>query len=98
MWGLTISGFYYIALHRQTGRIEGLYYDPGSQPFQRLGMLPEGSAKQKEGIEKGEGKGEDRKRLNGDGDEVEELRGKMGRQNVVVPGAVRRYFPSVEFR
>lgn len=39
-WGLTISGFYYIALHRQTGRVEGLYYDPTSQPFQRLEMYP----------------------------------------------------------
>ena len=41
-WGLTISGFYYVALHRQTGRIDGLYYDPGSQPYQSLRMAPEG--------------------------------------------------------
>ncbi|RMZ77361.1 hypothetical protein DV737_g4414, partial [Chaetothyriales sp. CBS 132003] len=41
-WGLTISGFYYIALHRQTGCIDGLYYDPGSQPYQSLRMAPEG--------------------------------------------------------
>jgi Vacuolar import and degradation protein len=41
-WGLTISGFYYVALHRQTGRIDGLYYDPGSQPYQSLTMVPEG--------------------------------------------------------
>ena len=42
-WGLTISGFYYIAMKRDTGRIEGLYFDPGSQPYQRLTMLPEGT-------------------------------------------------------
>ncbi|KAL9619014.1 MAG: hypothetical protein Q9160_006335 [Pyrenula sp. 1 TL-2023] len=40
-WGLTISGFYYIAMHRLTGRIEGLYYDPGSQPYQQLTMAPD---------------------------------------------------------
>ncbi|KPI44449.1 uncharacterized protein AB675_8736 [Cyphellophora attinorum] len=40
-WGLTISGFYYIALHRQSGSIEGLYCDPGSQPYQSLKMAPE---------------------------------------------------------
>ena len=43
-WGLmTISGFYYVALERSTGRIEGLYYDPGSQPYQQLSMMPEGT-------------------------------------------------------
>jgi hypothetical protein len=41
-WGLTISGFYYVALHRQTGKIDGLYYDPGSQPYQNLRMVPDG--------------------------------------------------------
>lgn len=40
-WGLTISGFYYIAMHRLTGRIEGFYYDPGSQPYQQLSMRPD---------------------------------------------------------
>ena len=43
-WGLTISGFYYIALNRLTGEIEGLYYDPGSSPYQSLRMVPEGTA------------------------------------------------------
>lgn len=42
-WGLTISGFYYIAMRRDTGTIEGLYYDPGSQPYQQLSMVPEGT-------------------------------------------------------
>jgi hypothetical protein len=42
-WGLTISGFYYIALNRLTGEIDGLYYDPGSQPYQALQMRPEGT-------------------------------------------------------
>lgn len=39
-WGLTIRGFYYVAVHRFTGRIEALYYDTGSQPFQELKMRP----------------------------------------------------------
>jgi len=34
--GLTISGFYYISLHRLTGDIEGLYYDPNTSPYQCL--------------------------------------------------------------
>ncbi|KAK5086038.1 hypothetical protein LTR70_007523 [Exophiala xenobiotica] len=37
---LSISGFYYVALHRVTGRIEALYYDCGSAPFQTLKMGP----------------------------------------------------------
>jgi hypothetical protein len=40
--GLTISGFYYISLNRETGLIEGLYYDPGSSPYQYLTLNPEG--------------------------------------------------------
>ncbi|KAL2822527.1 vacuolar import and degradation protein-domain-containing protein [Aspergillus granulosus] len=39
--GLTISGFYYISLHRESGHIEGLYYDPGSSPYQQLSLKPE---------------------------------------------------------
>ncbi|OAP58016.1 hypothetical protein AYL99_07106 [Fonsecaea erecta] len=42
-WGLTIAGYYYIALNRLTGEIDGLYYDPGSQPFQTIKMVPEGT-------------------------------------------------------
>jgi hypothetical protein len=34
--GLTISGFYYVALERRTGKCEGLYYDPQSSPYQCL--------------------------------------------------------------
>ncbi|KAJ4993819.1 hypothetical protein SVAN01_00873 [Stagonosporopsis vannaccii] len=34
--GLTISGFYYVCLRRSDGRIEGLYYDPMSSPYQCL--------------------------------------------------------------
>jgi hypothetical protein len=30
-------------MKRDSGRIEGLYYDPGSQPYQRLDLVPEGS-------------------------------------------------------
>ncbi|KAJ5551441.1 hypothetical protein N7461_006139, partial [Penicillium sp. DV-2018c] len=39
--GLTISGFYYISLRREDGHIEGLYYDPGSSPYQQLSLKPE---------------------------------------------------------
>ncbi|KAL2014673.1 hypothetical protein VTN00DRAFT_2198 [Thermoascus crustaceus] len=39
--GLTISGFYYISLRRDNGHIEGLYYDPGSSPYQQLRLKPE---------------------------------------------------------
>lgn len=34
--GLTIAGFYYVCMDRQTGAILGYYYDPQSQPYQRL--------------------------------------------------------------
>jgi hypothetical protein len=34
--GLTISGFYYVCLRRDDGRIEGLYCDPQSSPYQHL--------------------------------------------------------------
>ncbi|RMZ69938.1 vacuolar import degradation vid24 [Pyrenophora seminiperda CCB06] len=34
--GLTISGFYYVALDRRSGMLEGLYYDPQSSPYQCL--------------------------------------------------------------
>lgn len=37
---LTIAGFYYICLNRQTGHIEGLYYDRSSSPYQRLDLRP----------------------------------------------------------
>lgn len=38
--GLTISGFYYVALDRFTGAIDALYFDQGSQPYQALRMRP----------------------------------------------------------
>lgn len=34
--GLTISGFYYVALRRSDGGCEGLYFDPQSSPYQCL--------------------------------------------------------------
>lgn len=34
--GLTISGFYYVALRRSDGSVEGLYCDPESSPYQHL--------------------------------------------------------------
>ncbi|KAL3137890.1 hypothetical protein ABBQ38_005142 [Trebouxia sp. C0009 RCD-2024] len=38
--GLTIAGFYYICISRQTGTIEGFYHDPNSSPFQKLQLVP----------------------------------------------------------
>jgi hypothetical protein len=40
--GLTISGFYYVAMRRSDGRVEGLYYDPMSSPYQCLKLESEG--------------------------------------------------------
>ncbi|KAL2360819.1 hypothetical protein RJZ56_006324 [Blastomyces dermatitidis] len=39
--GLTISGFYYISIRREDGHIEGMYYDPGSSPYQHLSLTPQ---------------------------------------------------------
>lgn len=36
--GLSIAGFYYLALHRVTGEVQGLYYDPASMPDQALAL------------------------------------------------------------
>eukprot|EP00798_Chlamydomonas_sp_ICE-L_P015675 gene15672-21779_t len=41
---LTIQGFYYIMMDRQSGVINGFYYDPNSTPFQRLSLRPFSSA------------------------------------------------------
>ncbi|KAI5793385.1 vacuolar import and degradation protein-domain-containing protein [Pyronema domesticum] len=38
--GLTIGGFYYLCLARQSGEIKGFYYDPQSQPYQELILKP----------------------------------------------------------
>ena len=38
---LTISGFYYVSLQRSDGHVEGLYYDPHSNPYQHLSLTPE---------------------------------------------------------
>ena len=39
-YGLSISGFYYVSLRRSDGRLEGLYFDPQSSPYQHLEMRP----------------------------------------------------------
>ncbi|KAJ1801054.1 hypothetical protein LPJ59_000588, partial [Coemansia sp. RSA 2399] len=39
--GLSIEGFYYICMQRTTGRIEGVYFDPSTQPHQRLSLQVE---------------------------------------------------------
>lgn len=37
---LTISGFYYICLSRETGSISGFYFDPSCAPCQKLELEP----------------------------------------------------------
>ena len=39
-YGLSISGFYYVSLRRGDGKLEGLYYDPQSSPYQHLELRP----------------------------------------------------------
>lgn len=39
--GLTIAGFYYVCMCRQTGAVRGYYYDPSSSPFQELDLTVE---------------------------------------------------------
>ena len=85
-WGLTISGFYYVALNRVTGELDGLYFDPGSQPFQSLRMAPgDGGRGVKMNIDEEE-EGEQSRTGSAQGDGL--MRG-LG---------VRRFFPAVEFR
>ncbi|KAJ2386019.1 hypothetical protein GGI05_004514 [Coemansia sp. RSA 2603] len=43
--GLTIEGFYYICMNRVTGAIEGAYFDPSTQPNQRLALAVENNGK-----------------------------------------------------
>lgn len=43
--GLTISGFYYVCMRRSDGRVEGLYYDPMSSPYQCLMLESQGRGK-----------------------------------------------------
>ena len=38
---LTISGFYYVSMRRTDGEVQGLYYDPQSNPYQHLSLKPE---------------------------------------------------------
>lgn len=39
--GLTIGGFYFLALRRDNGVINGFYHDPKSQPYQELTLKPQ---------------------------------------------------------
>jgi hypothetical protein len=94
-WGLTISGFYYIALNRISGELDGLYFDPGSQPYQSLKMVPwnfNHAATQDVRLDKCD---ENKK--------VEEVdcaaSGSAGSKNGVMRElGLRRYFPAIEFR
>ena len=38
--GLTIQGFYYICMARETGAISGFYLDPSCTPCQKLELEP----------------------------------------------------------
>ncbi|KAK6427968.1 hypothetical protein LTR95_015893 [Oleoguttula sp. CCFEE 5521] len=40
--GLTISGFYYVSLRRSDGKVEGLYFDPRSRPYQVIRLQGKG--------------------------------------------------------
>ncbi|KAJ2161868.1 hypothetical protein GGF46_001176 [Coemansia sp. RSA 552] len=42
--GLTIEGFYYVCMDRRTGCIEGVYFDPSTQPYQRLALDVDGGS------------------------------------------------------
>eukprot|EP00879_Flechtneria_rotunda_P014555 GHRR01015210.1.p1 GENE.GHRR01015210.1~~GHRR01015210.1.p1 ORF type:complete len:507 (+),score=214.38 GHRR01015210.1:231-1751(+) len=35
---LTIAGFYYMAMERRTGQLQGFYFDPNSCPYQELNL------------------------------------------------------------
>lgn len=92
-WGLTISGFYYIALNRLTGEIDGLYYDPGSQPYQALRMVPEGTSMR--GLVKTSG------RPGGEASAPGNARGCVcgcGEVNCKERVGLKKWFPSVELR
>lgn len=99
-YGLTISGFYYIALHRQTGAIEGLYYDPGSQPYQELRLLPEGcrDAKWADNVRDQEMAGRSDASVLDNGDADDTSTGGRGFSTGDPMVGVKRWFPSVEFR
>ncbi|RVX70638.1 hypothetical protein B0A52_05290 [Exophiala mesophila] len=92
-WGLTISGFYYVALNRMTGEIDGLYYDPGSQPYQALKMVPEGTVmRDRPAVTKvGSGRGEESSMEFG-------ARCGCGEESCSDRVGLKRWFPSLEFR
>ena len=37
---MSISGFYYMALHRRTGELTGWYYDASCHPYQKVTLTP----------------------------------------------------------
>lgn len=92
-WGLTISGFYYVALNRMTGEIDGLYYDPGSQPYQALKMVPEGTVmRDRPSVTKvHSGHGEESSMEFG-------ARCGCGEESCSDRVGLKRWFPSLEFR
>lgn len=93
-WGLTISGFYYIALNRLTGEIDGLYYDPGSQPYQALRMIPEGTSKRNLATSINSGVPEDFSRR----DLHIGMSCGCGDQHCRDRPGLKKWFPSLEFR
>ena len=99
-WGLTISGFYYVALNRLSGHIDGLYYDPGSQPYQQLKMVPGSMPLEGMGLESMTVSHSARApRASGiispaGGGKLQVEGGRGGGAE----GGVKKWFPSVEFR
>jgi hypothetical protein len=93
-WGLTISGFYYIALNRLTGEIDGLYYDPGSQPYQALRMVPEGMSLGESTNPGSHNTGDTR--IASSGRTTQQCG--CGGQNCKERVGLKKWFPSVEFR
>ncbi|KIX02032.1 uncharacterized protein Z518_07971 [Rhinocladiella mackenziei CBS 650.93] len=98
-WGLTISGFYYIALNRLTGEIDGLYFDPGSQPYQALKMVPDGTPMRGVVSEsRSEGSQEAGQAIPSKLAHGERCICGCGEQNCKERVGLKKWFPSVEFR
>lgn len=85
-WGLTISGFYYVALNRLSGEIDGMYYDPGSQPYQALKMSPESTSTSSTSSSAG-----------ADGSRAVQACG-CGKRDCQETVGLKKWFPSIDLR
>lgn len=74
-----------------TGELDGLYFDPGSQPFQSLKMIPaDGASASATDLEFVEGRQEQERECEG--------LGVAASAGAELKLGVRRWFPAVEFR